>query len=268
MSAPSPACPPAANLAQRLLLLILFGVLASLVVPALEGLRSQARASRCANNLRLIGAGIHAFAAEHNGMVVPYRGESIDPPTGSGRLWTESLTPYCAPEITSDGKPPALPFGSDYAKDERFFYMCPDSPVPVLWRTWGNYALHPIIMKSTGLLPPNFPLSRIVRPAQAILIADGSVTTDTGLVGGSADNGSGQYFDKTYPFTATPEPSNLLQAPIPGETANPNADGITGWIRYRHQGRANCLHADGHVRAYAYADRTTEMTYARFVSGR
>ena len=268
MSAPSPACPPAANLAQRLLLLILFGVLASLVVPALEGLRSQARASRCANNLRLIGAGIHAFAAEHNGMVVPYRGEPSSPESTQSRLWTEYLLPYCAPEIIRDGKAPSLPDWADYAKDERFFYMCPDSPVPVLWRTWGNYALHPLIMKSTGLRPPNFPLSSIVRPAQVILIADGSVYTGNGLNGGSTDDNTGQYFNRTYPFTATPEPSNLLQAPIPGETANPNADGITGWIRYRHQGRANCLHADGHVRAYAYADRTTEMTYARFVSGR
>jgi hypothetical protein len=78
--------------------------LASLVVPALNGLRSQARASRCVNNLRLIGAGIHAFAAEHNGMVVPYRGEPSSPESTQSRLWTEYLLPYCAPEIIRDGK--------------------------------------------------------------------------------------------------------------------------------------------------------------------
>lgn len=267
MSASAPSHASAPGLAQRLLLLVLLGVLASLLVPALDGLRSQARASRCANNLRLIGAGIHAFAAANNGMVVPYRGESIDPPAGQGRLWTESLIPYCAPDFGHpDGKPPALPQGADYAKDERFFYMCPDSPVPVNWRTWGNYALHPVIMKSTGLLPPNFPLSSIVRPAQVILIADASVTTGTDLRGGSSDDGSGQLFNRTYPYTT--EAPNILHAPVAAESINSNTDGMAGWIRYRHQGRANCLHADGHVRAYAYADRAKEMTFARFVSNR
>ena len=266
MSAPSPSHASAPGLAQRLLLFVLLGVLASLLVPAIDGLLSQARASRCANNLRLIGAGIHAFAAEHNGMVVPYRGEPNSPENTTPLLWTEYLIPYCAPGFaTIDGKLPSLPPGADYAKDERFFYMCPDSPVPVNWRHWGNYSLHPIIMKSTGLLPPNFPLSRIVRPAQVILIADGSVDIGTGLNGGSTD-ASGQYFNRTLPFTT--DPANILHAPVAAESINSNTDGTTGWIRYRHQGRANCLHADGHVRAYAYADRAKEMTYARFVYSR
>jgi prepilin-type processing-associated H-X9-DG protein len=146
--------------------------------------------------------------------------------------------------------------------------MCPDSPVPVQWRAWGNYTLHPLIMKATPSNPPDFPLSRIVRPAEVILIADGSVDTSTGLVGGSTDTGSGQFFNKTY--TSSSDATNALTSTVTTENANPNADGTAniGYLRYRHQGRANCLHADGHVRAYAYADRTTEMTYARFVSGR
>lgn len=268
MSATAPSNDSALGLAQRLLLLVLLGVLASLLVPAIENLRSQARASRCTNNLRLIGAGIHAFAADNNGMVVPYRGQPTNPNSPpQGLLWLEYLMPYCAEgSLNIDGKLPSLPSGADYRKDERFFYVCPDSPVPVQWRAWGNYALHPVIMKATNNTPPNFPLSRIVRPAQVILIADGSVTTGTDLRGGSSDDGSGQFFNRTYPYTT--EAPNILHAPVAAESINSNTDGMVGWIRYRHQGRANCLHADGHVRAYAYADRAKEMTFARFVSNR
>jgi prepilin-type N-terminal cleavage/methylation domain-containing protein/prepilin-type processing-associated H-X9-DG protein len=252
------------TLIELLTVIAIIGILAAIIIPTVGSVRNKAKGVRCSSNLRQIGIAIRVFANDNNGMMVPYRGEPSSSTAGAQNwLWTEYLIPYM--NIKAD-RLPALPAGADYKEDSTFFYMCPSSPVPVNWRAWGNYVLHPVIMKSTGSSKPNFAISKVQRPSQVIIIADGSVRTDTGLEGGSTDTGAGQFFDKTYPFTS--DPSNILNAPVAAENSNPNADGTTGWLRYRHNNTVNCLFLDGHVKGIPYADRSKEVTYSKFVISR
>lgn len=252
------------TLIELLTVIAIIGILAAIIIPTVGSVRNKAKGVRCTSNLRQMGVAIRVFANDNNGMMVPYRGEPSSPTAGSQDwLWTEYLIPYM--NIKAD-RLPALPTGSDYKEDSSFFYMCPSSPVPVNWRAWGNYALHPVIMKATGSKKPNFSISKVQRPSQLIIIADGSVQIDTGLGGGSSDGGSGQFFDKTFPFTA--DPGNILNAPVAAETGNPNADGTTGWFRYRHNNSVNCLYLDGHVQSIPFGNRSKEVTYGKFVISR
>ncbi len=197
-------------------------------------------------------------------MMVPYRGELGDP-TNSGSqgvLWTQALIRYMNMKAqSSTGSPtlPELPAGSDYSKHKDFFYMCPDSPIPVTWRAWGNYAVHPTIMAATpNNGRANYPIARVKRPSQVIIIADGSQSM-TGGGGGAGDtygsSGDPGYFNRTYNGSTT-QPFDTVVDP-----AYPNRDGQTGWIRYRHNNVANCLYLDGHVKG----NQLKTLTYANFI---
>lgn len=256
------------TLIELLTVIAIIGILAAIIIPTVGSVRNKAKGVRCSSNLRQIGIAIRVFANENRGMMVPYRGESNDPANkGEGWLWTEYLIPYMNIK-TPNGKLPELPAGSDYKEESSYFYMCPSSPVPVNWRAWGNYALHPVIMKATpNLAPPNFPITKVQRPSQVIIIADGSVQTGSDIRGGSSDDGSGQFFNKTFPYTT--DPLNVLNAPVAAENLNPNKDdNTTGWIRYRHNNSANCLFLDGHVKSIPFSTRMTELTFGKFVFSR
>ncbi len=253
------------TLIELLTVIAIIGILAAIIIPTVGSVRNKAKGVRCTSNLRQIGVAIRGFANDNKGMMVPYRGEPTSAENTTPILWTEYLVPYMSIK-TPDGKMPTLADGADYKEDSRFFYMCPASPVPVNWRAWGNYALHPVVMKATNSAKPNFPITKVQRPSQLILIADGSVFTGAGLNGGASDDNSGQYFNRTYPFTS--DAPNILNAPVAAELANTNSDGTIGWFRYRHNNSVNCLYLDGHVAAVPFGSRATDLTYSKFVYSR
>lgn len=259
------------TLIELLTVIAIIGILAAILIPTVGAVRNQARSVRCISNLRQIGVAIRLFANDNNNMMVPWRRETR---TGDlkeeGVIWTESLLPYMAMK-TADGLLPDYP-GNDYRQDSRAFWACPASPVPVVWRAWGNYAIHPIIMKATNKSKPTFPISKVQRPSQVIIIADGSVnpseTIEDDIGGGSCSTGSGQYFDKTYNSSVdSPLPLKLA---VSNEQNNKNLDGTNnmGFFRYRHNNNANALCLDGHVKRINYGNRQIELTYGNFVFGR
>ena len=256
------------TLIELLTVIAIIGILAAIIIPTVGSVRNKAKSVRCTSNLRQIGIAIRVFANDSKGMMVPYRGESSDPANnGQGWLWSELLIPYMNIKAS---KLPMLPGSfaeNDYRGEKDFFYICPSSPIPVAHRSWGNYALHPVIMKSTNLAPPNFPISRVQRPSGVIIIADGSVDVKVGETGGSASDNGSQYFNKTYIHTTDPI-NAVLKAPVSEELGNKNEDGQIGWFRYRHNNSVNCLHLDGHVKSIPYGERSKEVTYAKFVIGR
>lgn len=257
---------PGFTLIELLTVVAIIGILAAILIPTVGMVRKKARAAQCTANLRQIGVAMRMFINDNKGMMVPYRGEKVVDANGNRTaddlIWSLYLLRYTS--MQTDGLLLApLPAGSDYSKDARFFWMCPDSSVPVAWRAWGNYAVHPVIMKSTGGGPPNYNVNKVARPSQVIVIADGSVdTTSNPTAGasryGSTDDGTDQYFRKTYLSDA----GKPLAAPL--DPANPNTDGETGWLRYRHNNNVNALHLDGHVKAYPRGS----LTYASVVEGR
>lgn len=261
------------TLIELLTVIAIIGILATIIIPTVGAVRTKAQGARCASNLRNIGVGVRLFANDNKGMMVPWRAEPNEyDSVKQGILWTENLVPYMGiKRKTGDIGIPDYA-GEDYRKDSRSFHVCPASPVPVVWGSWGNYALHPIIMKATLPRPANFSIDKVKRPSQVIIVADGSVNEAETLAadfgGGSCSTGWGQYFDKTYP---NPVDSPLpLQLAVAAEANNPNLDGKAnmGYIRYRHNNTANALCLDGHVMRITYANRQKELTLANFVYSR
>jgi prepilin-type processing-associated H-X9-DG protein len=257
-------------LIELLTVIAIIGILAAIIIPTVGAVRTKAQGARCTSNLRQIGVGVRLFANDNKGMMVPWRAEPNEyDSVKQGILWTENLVPYMGiKRRTGDIGIPEYA-GEDYRKDSRSFHVCPASPVSVVWGSWGNYAIHPIIMKATLPRPANFSIDKVKRPSQVIIVADGSVneaeTLAADIGGGSCSTGGGQYFDKTYPNPVdSPLPLNLA---VSAEANNPNLDGKAnmGYIRYRHNNTANALCLDGHVKRITYANRQTELTYANFV---
>jgi len=67
-----PRRPAAFTLIELLVVIAIVALLVSILVPSLRRARDLARMSVCASNLRTIGLGVHFYAQEHNGRVVPF----------------------------------------------------------------------------------------------------------------------------------------------------------------------------------------------------
>lgn len=142
---------------------------------------------------------------------------------------------------------PEMPAGTDYSQVPNYFYMCPGAPLPVKGRSWGNYSVHPVIMRGDTNIGPHYRLSKILRPSQVILIADGS-QNDLGddsffSTYGAASDGAGGYFNRSHEGAA----GKSLSEPLDRNNPNRDSRATIGFLRYRHNNNVNCLFVDGHV---------------------
>lgn len=249
------------TLIELLTVIAIIGILAAILIPTVSKVRAQAKSAECKSRLRQIGVAVRLYAEENRGKMPPDR-ISAGPVVASTVSWPALLVPYASMKGDANSQLPNLPTGSDYSKDNRYFYLCPDAPVPVVWRAWSNYASHPVIMaKGTA---PTYLLSKIIRPSQVILMADGSQNSSAGSggngdPGGSAGTGDTCHFNKTYNSgDANRDFTETL------DSSNPNTDTQVGWFRYRHNNNVNCLYVDGHVKSHT----RDSLTYGNVIDSR
>lgn len=253
------------TLIELLTVIAIIGILAAILIPTVGMVRKKAKAADCVSRLRQIGTAIRLYSDENKGMVPPWRGAAADEPGAQGILWTQALISYMSMKAgTSTGSPvlPNMPDGTDYSQVANYFYMCPGGALPVKGRSWGSYAVHPVIMKSNSAGPFDR-ISRVQRPSMVILVADGS-QNDQGddnffSLYGAASEGSHGYFNKTY--NAPGDSTKPFDAIL--DTNNPDRDrtASVGFLRYRHNNNVNCLFVDGHVAAKV----RTSLTYANVI---
>ena len=74
------------TLVELLAVIAIIGLLAGLLLPAVQSVRESARSSSCANNMRQMATAIESYTNQ-NGFL---------PPGGTGRPWNPSLCPTCA----------------------------------------------------------------------------------------------------------------------------------------------------------------------------
>src|SRR5262245_27604908 len=97
------------TLVELLVVIVIIGILAGLILPAISGARANARRMQCANNLSQIGKGILNFASNNNGSF-PNAGTYGDPlPTATPpQQINVSLGVSGTPAFYTPSTPPTL----------------------------------------------------------------------------------------------------------------------------------------------------------------
>ncbi|MGB8168907.1 MAG: prepilin-type N-terminal cleavage/methylation domain-containing protein [Chthoniobacteraceae bacterium] len=93
------------TLVELLVVVAIIAILAALLLPVLETVRSQARSGACISNLRQIGAGIALYAADHDGQI-PY-GPKAGGFNSASNFYPSTGAPTSLISL-QDGKPVAL----------------------------------------------------------------------------------------------------------------------------------------------------------------
>lgn len=180
------------TLIELLVTIGIIAVLASLILPALGKMQERANTTKCASNLRQIGAALLAFASEHNGLM-PVAGDTI--PFGS----VSSLT----------GQPGWTEQIDSYIGDDRRVFVCPSSSRTVSSdRIYGYFmGSHAAFVQSGSFSAVRLPL--VSTPDK--LIMGGDISAD---LFATTDADKDDYTQDPV-FAATPAPfhngtANLL----------------------------------------------------------
>ena len=94
------------TLIELLVVIAIIAVLAALAAPAVNGAMQSGLRSKCASNMRNIGAGIHLYAADHGGKLPSIN--CLNPDS----TWIEQLQPYLGTNYTTVRVCPADPQAS------------------------------------------------------------------------------------------------------------------------------------------------------------
>jgi prepilin-type N-terminal cleavage/methylation domain-containing protein/prepilin-type processing-associated H-X9-DG protein len=161
------------TLIELLVVIGVIGILAGLVLPAVQAAREAARRAQCANNLKQLGLAIHAYHDAHGAFPVALTGRS-DPPYGGYYSPLVRLLPYLDQRSLYDAinfdtgtQPIEIPFAIPLFLDRNVFnhtamstqvdlFLCPSDGGP-FEETGNNYRANSGVGYSvtTGITRPD-----------------------------------------------------------------------------------------------------------------
>jgi prepilin-type processing-associated H-X9-DG protein len=235
------------SLVELLVVIAILLTLLTLLLPSLREAREQARQVKCASNLRQLGLGLHLYAVDYNGMLMPLAYFDDWPATywwgRDGDEGIDQTKSFIWSYLASDLRPQGL-------------YECPSQP-------WGSYdrtqGLSGVVSSTYGyngyfLCPPQTPgwsysighrpwrnLDLLRDPSRIFAFADTMIDLD-GVLSNTA------LLDPPYLFNEGRWTQN--QSPT---------------TSFRHDLQTNAVHADGHVEAYGLPE--AQITSARYAIG-
>ncbi len=216
---------------ELLVVTAVLSVLAITVVPSIGGALDRAKQTAGVSNLRQIGTGFMAYAADSDGKF-PHCYDS-----STGQTYAHFLSDY-------------LPQNLKEARRNLFVSPAAEKEIASGAYTVAiTYSAHPTICqeKAAGA-DQRIPLVSISRPSQVILLADAPQVPWN-------NNQSTASFWNPWPDQGS-NPNELI--PIGPDT---DTDDGQGWFRYRHGGTMQALMADGHVQTF----KKGSVTYANIL---
>lgn len=125
------------TLIELLAVVVLLGVLAAMVIPAVSSVRARGHAVACMSNLRQIGLGMELYLQDNNGFYPEIYGKGTD----SGKTWMWKLAPYLEiPENVMGPAPKAKSAGVLVCPDPAFKRNTRNAPyaynVAIDWSPW------------------------------------------------------------------------------------------------------------------------------------
>lgn len=245
MKAPrSPRCASRTRgftLIELLTVIAIIGVLAALLVPVVARVRASARSAQCLSNLRQIGSAIHLYVGENRGFL-PYGYDTVD------AQWFRAIDPYFGNSRQTGVSSFQANTGSPvlFCETEEVRH----DPANALAAKRSNYAANPRALpsnqpSSTGAIKPRVALGSVLRPAQVVLVADGTVKTSDDPA--SRGNSDYAFFQQTGV-----DATHIAQADVVVPHMPPSGNGTE--IAFRHNHRAQVVFIDGHVAAIALGE--------------
>jgi len=229
------------TLIELLVVIAIIGILAAMLLPALNRAREKGKAALCISNMKQIGVAIIMFADDNSDhFPAGYTGSSD---------WALIVGPYVARNMTN--------YTSNAGHAPSGVFVCPSGITPGGKVTRLSYSVHPYYFGFKGGFAPlwDYPndaprkQGNIGRPGETILVADGPLCQLFGS--GPSDWNAGAVFNGFVIAAASPYNPSTANNPISSGEIGNNTDGNanSGVFRWRHNGSAmaNFLFADGHV---------------------
>jgi prepilin-type N-terminal cleavage/methylation domain-containing protein/prepilin-type processing-associated H-X9-DG protein len=204
------------TLIELLVVIAIIGILAAMLLPALNRAREKANATACLSNMRQWGLALGMYADDWNDYM-PYEGTSSGIDTGFNLgAWYNILSPYIAGprlmDLYAAGKIP-MP-------GTKSIFICPSAPkityAPTTTKPYFSYAMNRVL---TGLAGQVYKRSKADKPSDTVFLAE-------------SENNDFPFTDGFFIGTSGTPPENTP----------------------RHSGGDNFCFMDGHVQFYKQTD--------------